>query len=223
MKVARLRRKILLPVVLLVVCGLLFSNLSARQTVVAETLPNYNSSTINREINIVPARVLAVTSRSSAAKDVSSKLKQEFGMIDWRAYMLDRYFEAKGSPLAGQGYYFILYCDLYGAPRDCTTIPAISYVETNYCKYEGTVGTHNCWGFGGSPPNRMKFGSYAEAIELITKRLVGSYGTNFLNNPRIGANTYCGHSNCGNWATAVEWARSDINKFSIEAGFGPIR
>lgn len=165
-----------------------------------------------------------LTTPETVSSDLASAsaIKHEINSIDWRAYVLDKFFASKGSPLAGQGVNFIKYCDLYGAPRDCTAIPAISFVETNYCKYPASQEIFNCWGFGGSPGNRIKFSSYEEAIRVVTERLVRSYGQDFLRRPKIASTVYCGKP-CPTWGLGVENSRAEMNKLSTSLGFGNLR
>lgn len=140
-------------------------------------------------------------------------------MIDWRAYVLDEYFRAIGSPLVGMGEQFIKRCKQYNA-SGCVAIVAIAGAETDYCKYKPSQAIYNCWGFGGSGPNRMKFDSFADAIDLITFRLANRYPDEFLRNPKISEDFYCGRDlECAHWGNNVHGHISAINQFSRSLGF----
>jgi hypothetical protein len=133
---------------------------------------------------------------------------------DYRAYVLDKYFAINHSPLSGYGNAFIAACDKYNAPQDCTLIPAIAYVETGLCTLGISQAQFNCWGWGGSGPNRILFKDYNEAIDTITKGMVDGYGTYMTKPDRI-VNTYCG-PHCVNWAKGVTQERNKLNRMSKE-------
>lgn len=190
---------------------------SSRILGVNSEYPRLTDSLVLAKVEIKSEQKVESNLNSGAAR-----IQHQINSIDWRAYVLDKFFASKGSPLAGQGVNFVKYCDLYGAPRDCTAIPGISFAETNYCKYPASQEIFNCWGFGGSPGNRIKFGSYEEAIKFVTERLVRSYGNDFLTKPRIASTVYCGKP-CPTWGIAVENARAEINRLSVSLGFGNMR
>lgn len=131
---------------------------------------------------------------------------------DIQGYLFDEYLRAQKSPLAGHGDDFVQACRLYGAPKDCTLLLAIAKVETNFCKTDISAIQHNCWGFGGSPPNRIIYGSFPEAIDSITSRLMSGYGTRFFEDPRYGGLTYCG-AHCVNWGKYVLSEQTNIKAY----------
>lgn len=150
---------------------------------------------------------------------VEEKLQMTIRSVDSRAYILDKFFASKNSPLEGYGSSFVKYCDQFGAPEECITIPAISFAETNYCKYDFAIAINNCWGFGGGGSRSFKFETMDEAIEFVTNRLVNSYGQAFLEDPSIGVRTYCGNGpECRNWSLAVRNGMDDIRNFSRKHG-----
>jgi hypothetical protein len=192
---------------------------SAEDLTPTSTTTNFSLAAEQRFIN--PELISVQNQFETSSPSLALRLDQQVELTDIRAIMLDRFFASKGSPLAGHGSTFIKYCVEYGAPSDCTTIPAIAFAETDYCKAPWSLEMHNCWGFGGAGSNRIKFSSFDAAIKLITDRLVNQYGNWFLQNPRQGAETYCG-ANCPNWSGAVEFARYEINNFSINNGYGKL-
>ncbi|MEI7579737.1 MAG: hypothetical protein WCJ58_06955 [bacterium] len=137
---------------------------------------------------------------------------------DYRAVVLDAYFEKYNSPLSGYGQVFVDACDKYQAPHDCTTIPAIGFVETRLCTLAASLKEKNCWGYGGSPPNRILFDKFEDAIDLITKRLVSGYGPSYMTDPVSMQHIYCG-PNCNSWGSGVQQQRDAINKLSQDLGY----
>lgn len=140
--------------------------------------------------------------------------------FDYRIKVLDEYFVRNKSPLAGYGKYFFKACEKYGAPEDCTLLPAIGYIETRLCTLALSDKQKNCWGWGGAGENRVIFPDYETAIDEITKKLmtIPFYGTKFFNDPVYGQFYYCG-KHCDKYGTYVQQAREDINKLAEEMGY----
>ncbi len=134
-----------------------------------------------------------------------------------QGHIFDQYFAANKSPLAGFGEDFVAACRKYAAPSDCTLLPAIAKVETNHCRTDISAKQFNCWGFGGSGPNRILYSSFPQAIDEITRRLMSGYGTRFFQNPNNGALSYCG-GHCVNWGDHVQSERLRINSFFRSKG-----
>jgi hypothetical protein len=137
---------------------------------------------------------------------------------DFRALVLDKYFEKYNSPLFGYGKYFVNACDKYGTPYDCTFLPAIAYVETKLCTKALSSYQYNCWGWGGSGENRIIFNNFPEAIDTITKGMVKGYGVNNLNNPYRLVRNYCGPNCNPYWASSVEREQKAISQIAKDLG-----
>jgi hypothetical protein len=168
----------------------------------------------------VDSSVLGISSsRIDISKDQAVSL--QVTNSDYRAIVLDSYFSRYNSPLTGYGQVFVDNCNKYNAPYDCTTLPAIAFVETKLCTLAASEREKNCWGFGGSPPNRMIFKSYNDAIDLITKRLVNGYGPSYMTDPVSMQYVYCG-PNCHSWGRGVQQQRDVINQMSIGMGYGKL-
>jgi len=131
--------------------------------------------------------------------------------------VMNKYFTENGSPLKGTGKYFWNACQKYGAPSDCLLLPAISRVETNQCKTDISASQFNCWGFGGSGPNRILYSSFEQSIDEITRRLMSGYGKRFFENANNGALYYCG-GHCSSWGDHVEQEKRRINSYFIANG-----
>jgi hypothetical protein len=174
----------------------------------------YNRNGILDQVSINPSLNIKLSLPSQ------STLKS--GSEDYRAFVLDTYFAKYNSPLVGSGKSFVNACNKYGAPYDCTTLAGIAFVETRLCTLALSAKQRNCWGFGGSGSNRITFKSFDEAIDLITNRLVNSYGNNYILNPEKMQSTYCGPQ-CTSWAKGVNNARAEIIKTASELNLPPMR
>ncbi len=146
-------------------------------------------------------------------------IDSKIGFIDERAYVLDQYFKADKSPLFGYGHLFTEACDKYGAPKDCTTVAAIARAETDLCKYLNSAEYHNCWGFGGGGTDRIKFGSWEESIDLVTNRLVTTYGVKYMIDPSLMERTFCGtDAGCTGWGKRIKFYMQDISDYAKKVG-----
>jgi hypothetical protein len=139
---------------------------------------------------------------------------------DFRVKVFDTYFERGKSPLQGYGKDFLKACEKYGAPEDCTLLPAIGYIETRNCTLAASDRQKNCWGWGGAGENRVVFPDYSTAIDHVTQKLmtIPFYKTEFFNDPVYAQYYYCGQ-HCDKWGTYVQQARQDINNLSVELGY----
>lgn len=148
----------------------------------------------------------------------TEKVQVDATTYNYRARVFDLYFRENDSPLEGQGQTFIEACKQYGAPSDCTLLPAIARVETDFCKTDISASQFNCWGYGGSGENRIIYSSFEESIDNITKRLMDGYGEGFFNNPEIGELYYCGR-HCNRWGDHVIVAQNDLKNYARSLGY----
>lgn len=137
---------------------------------------------------------------------------------DYRARVFDLYFKKNNSPLYGSGQAFVQACDKYGAPHECTLLPAIARIETNLCKTGSSAQQHNCWGYGGSGDNRIIYQSFAQAVDDITKRLMQGYSKRFFEDPEYGELTYCG-AHCTSWGDHVKEYQDELRQFAKKEGY----
>ena len=147
------------------------------------------------------------------------KIRTDVGFTDLRVLALEDYFNAYNSPLAGDSDEFIKAAEKYEVDN-WQLLPAIAMAETSGCKTGYSHDQRNCWGWGGSEPNRWEFYSYAEAIDTITYRMKKGYGNNNLN-PKDIQGTYCGRS-CNawgwRWAMGVDYYIRKLNDFAAKYG-----
>ena len=175
--------------------------------------------------NIIQQNILGINNQENILNSVNSDLIQSSYLSpefqDYRAFVLDKYFESYESPLKGFGSEFIVACDKYGLSADCSVIPAIAFTETRLCTQALAFKQFNCWGFGGSNENRIIFKDFTESIDYVTKTLAKGYG-NGLFNPEAIDDHYCG-INCINWATSVNQQRQAIQNIASSLNLPSIR
>lgn len=175
--------------------------------------------------NRVNQKVLGIKNQENILNSVNSDLIQSSYLSpefqDYRAFVLDKYFENYESPLRGFGSEFIVACDKYGLSADCSVIPAIAFAETRLCTQALSFKHFNCWGYGGSNKNRIIFKDFTESIDYVTKKLAEGYG-NGLFNPEAIYNHYCGN-NCVNWAASVNQQRQAIQNIASSLNLPSIR
>lgn len=174
------------------------------------------------QINNTPSFEFEVKAKNPPTEVLGESTPARFEMqvegYSYRARVLDLYFQKSNSPLYGHGQDFVDACEKYGAPSDCTLLPAIAKVETDLCKTGISHKQYNCWGFGGSGENRFEYASFEQSIDVITVRLIQGYGKNFFSDPNIGELAYCGR-HCNNWGEHVQSAQTDIKALAKAEGY----
>lgn len=86
-----------------------------------------------------------------------------------RAAKIDAFFASKGNlPLTGQGIVFVQMADKYGI--DWKLLPAIGFLESTGGKFVPSKNRYNAFGWGSA---KIKFESYTQAIETVSKNLGG--------------------------------------------------
>lgn len=174
-----------------------------------------DNSTIELANNLKPSNVLGVSTNQNNNSNID--------VLDKRAYVFDQYFLANNSPLYGLGSYFVQKCDEYGSPKDCITIVAIARNESNLCKYSSSAEMHNCWGFGGGGSYRIKFNSFEESIDRVSRVLMQGYGAQYMIDPTLMEGTFCGpQDECKNWGRSIKFFMRQIEQFSISLGVGSL-
>ncbi|MDD3648448.1 MAG: hypothetical protein PHS44_08205 [Candidatus Dojkabacteria bacterium] len=152
-------------------------------------------------------------------KSDDKKMRTDVGFIDLRILTLEDFFRAYKSPLEDYSDEFIEACERYDV-NNWQLLPAIAMAETAGCKTGYSHEQRNCWGWGGSEPNRWEFYTYEEAIDLITYRMKRGYGNKYLNAKDI-QSTYCGQT-CmewgWRWAQGVDYYVRKINDFGQRYG-----
>ena len=188
-----LPKKLLFASSIFIFCIIVFLNVTS----------NKNAGLIEYSLKVTRLNEISVAEYNT--KQFSYQYLRHRGSIyastsDYRTHVLREYFKKYNSPLADFAQEFVHACNKYQAPKDCTTLAAIAFVETKLCTIGFAAQQKNCWGFGGSGRNRITFNTYNEAIDYITRALVSGYGNRFLENPRLMQYTYCG-ATCNKWGS----------------------
>jgi len=181
-------------------------------------LPRLSVDNIQKVNNaFVNGEVLSATAIKLTTPNQTVRLQ------DPRAYVFDEYFRRNNSPLRNTGDIFVANCLKYTMPRDCITIVAIARAETDLCKYGGSDSYFNCWGFGGGGIHRMRFTSWEQSIDRVSRSLGWSYGSRYILNPRLMATTFCGSEpGCTGWGERVLFFMAEIDRLGIELGVGSL-
>jgi len=140
-----------------------------------------------------------------------------FEVGDKRALALKKYLDSKNSPLAIAATDIVAAADKYHI--DYTLIPAISGVESGFCKVttldvsNPNKETHNCWGWGKRGNSFWEFASWAEGVNKVSKGIYEVYGSNPT--PEEMQDIYC--TSCiglNDWKTTVRDYMNDIKSLT---------
>ena len=150
---------------------------------------------------------------------VYHEIRSDVGFVDLRILTLEEFFNSYGSPLAGFADEFIEADERYGI-ENWQLLPAIAINETNGCQTGISYEQKNCWGWGGSGPNRWVFLTWEQAIDTISYNMIRGYGNDRMNAKDI-QSTYCG-TTCTEygwkWAKGVNYYTKQINDFGEKYG-----
>ena len=193
---------------------------------VSTTIPEISLQTAvitNNSFNSNQGNVAGISESSSNLTPESANTQQSIVTLDPRAYVFEEYFRRNNSPMQGTGEIFVNNCIKYQMPRDCITIVAIARAETDLCKYGGSDSYFNCWGFGGGGIYRMRFTSWEESIDRVSRSLAWSYGERFILDPRRMERTFCGwEPGCTGWGARVLFFVNEIDRLGVELGVGSL-
>ena len=190
------------------------------------TLKNYNvlaDSNVTSPTLTLASNLELTNNLETSTINVRDKINSNTLTMDKRSYLLDQYFLSNNSPLYGTGKLFVAACNKYGAPRDCITVAAIARNETDLCKYNNSADMHNCWGFGGAGTNRMRFDSFEQSIDRVTRALAYDYGSQYMIDPSLMEGRFCGSdSSCVGWGNKIKLFMRQIDDFGKNQGLGSI-
>ena len=121
------------------------------------------------------------------------------GLADARPEIIKQYLEYYNSPLVPYANLIVQAAD--ENKIDFRLITAIAQQESNLCKVI-PPGSYNCWGWGITSQGTLKFNSFADGIEQVSKGLRTEYlDKGYLTIPEI-MSKYTPQSN-GSWANGV--------------------
>jgi hypothetical protein len=99
---------------------------------------------------------------------------------DARAALVRKFFKGYNSPLEKLSDYIVLQADTYDI--DYRLIPAISMQESTGCKFIPDD-SYNCWGYGIYGDKVLRFSSFEEGIERVSRGLRKDYYDHGLDTP----------------------------------------
>lgn len=127
-------------------------------------------------------------------------IKEEIEQKDARVEVVKQFFKRNFSELEPYAEDVVKTADKYNL--DYRLVPAIAMQESNLCK-KSPFGSYNCWGYGIYGKQTIKFDSYPEAIETVTKTLSQEYKIGMgLETPSEIMTKYT-PQNDGSWAKSV--------------------
>ncbi len=144
----------------------------------------------------------------------NEKIRSDVGFADLRVLTLEDYFNHYKSPLSEYSDDFIEASEKYKIDN-WQLLPAIAIAETNGCQTGESFEQKNCWGWGGAGNNRVVFDSFEQAIDIISSRMIRTYGNDRMNARDI-QSTYCGTwcmRNGWKWAKGINFYVFRINDF----------
>lgn len=115
-----------------------------------------------------PKEQQAVSSESFSLKGIESEMK----FADARASNLRSFLARYNSVLYDHADKIVAEADKYGF--DYRLLVAIAFQESTLCK-KIPVDSHNCWGWGIYGNNVIRFASYDEGIEKVSKGIKENY------------------------------------------------
>ncbi len=127
---------------------------------------------------------------------------------DVRITVLQKFFQIYKSPLSESIEDIIKYADLNGI--DYSLIPAIAMQESGGCK-NIPLDSFNCWGIGIYGDKVLRFSSYKEAIEKVSRTIKEAYIKKGLTNATLVEDRWTPSSR-GNWSYAVNFFISKIRE-----------
>jgi len=150
-----------------------------------------------------------IAGQSGALRVVSEK------NIDQRKDKLRSFLRAQNSPLAEHSDRFVEFADKYGI--DWKLLPAISGVESAFGK-RIIASSFNAYGWGGG---RIRFNSWEESIEKVSKALAEKYYARGLNTPQKMNPVYCPPNKA--WAGKVIGIMNKIENFKPSLSYSSIK
>jgi len=121
--------------------------------------------------------------------------------------IIKKYLKRYDSPLLPYADFLVKTAREYN--MDPRLLIAIAQQESNLCK-KIPDDSHNCWGWGIHSQGTLKFPSYKEAIEAVTKGISEKYLGRGLTTPEDIMGIYTPLSR-GSWASGVQQFLDDMN------------
>lgn len=127
-------------------------------------------------------------------------------LSDARVQALEDFFAKYNSPLVGHAKTIVSEADKYNI--DYRLLPAIAMQESTLCK-RMIKNSYNCWGYGIYDGKVIRFTSYDQAIQTITKTLAHKYVQKGFVDPEEIVQKYT-PSDTGRWPQVVNMMMQKI-------------
>lgn len=137
----------------------------------------------------------------SAAPWALGAVENEVILADGRSVNLRNFFRKYNSPLYDYSDSIVVSSDKYGF--DYRLLPAIAMQESNLCKHI-PEDSYNCWGYGIYGDNVVRFSSYQEGIEVVSKAIKNNYINKGYTTPESIMRKYTPNSS-GSWADSINY------------------
>lgn len=137
----------------------------------------------------------------SAAPWALGAVENEVILADGRFANLRNFFRKYDSPLYDYSDSIVVSSDKYGF--DYRLLPAIAMQESNLCKHI-PEDSYNCWGYGIYGDNVIRFSSYQEGIEVVSKAIKNNYINKGYTTPESIMRKYTPNSS-GSWADSINY------------------
>lgn len=159
----------------------------------ADSLNTYQNTLLSQE-----SGVSLYASLPSEQPSISGEIIAK----DARPQILSDYLSAYNSALEPHAEFIVKTADKYGL--DYRLITAIAMKESGLCNVI-PEDSHNCWGWGIHSQGTLKFDSYEEGIETVSKGLKENYVDIGLVSVEEIMSKYIPHSPGGAWAEGVSF------------------
>lgn len=135
-----------------------------------------------------------------------AQMSEEITSIDSRPQIVDNFFKRYDSPMYGLGKFVVDTADKHKIPFNI--VPAIGHCEGNLGKVV-PENSFNTWGYGIYAGNILKFKSWKDGVEQVSKGLKKNYYDMGLDTPKEIMKKYTPPSR-GSWADCVEQYLSEL-------------
>lgn len=161
---------------------------------------------VEKKISPIEANVISAIEAPRYGSKVYAALPSSIGEVkgvataqDARYEIVRQYLANYNSPLESHAQFLVDTAEKYNL--DFRLLVAIAQQESNLCK-KIPENSFNCWGWGIHSRGTLRFMSYEEAIEAVSKGLKENYIDKGLTTPEAIMAKYTPSSN-GSWANGV--------------------
>ena len=171
----------------------------------------------NKLMFAILAAIMVFIPQETFAKDLASASSANIKIpeaikegSDYRVKVLEKYLKKYDSPLTPNARDFVYYADKYNL--DWRLVAAISGVESTYGKQIPPY-SHNGWGWGVYGDNVIRFKSWKEGIETVSKGLREKYMDKWGGDNIYEIGSF--YASSPHWANSVNIHLNSINRFAL--------